>query len=62
MIDNYDLFPNNIVLSAFSSILALITAPGVDPYVTGIILPVVLFAAGKLADFAFRLWREKKRR
>lgn len=59
--DQYDSLPTNGILSGVSSFFGLVVSQ-IDPVYTGIVLPIALFAAGKLADFAFRLWREKKNR
>lgn len=60
LMENYDSHTTNIVLAGVSGFFGFLV--GGDPAISGIALPVILFIAGKLADFAFRLWRERKNR
>lgn len=61
LMDHYDQLPMNGVLAGVSSFFGLVVS-GIDPVWTGIVLPVALFAAGKVADFAFKVWLERRRK
>ena len=53
----YDLFPTNMLLSAGSGFVAMIS--NLDPVIT-IVLPVAFFIVGKAVDVAVRIYLAKK--
>lgn len=61
LMDHYDALPTNGILSACSGFIAFIVS-GVDPVITGIIMPIAFFAVGKALDLAVKVWLDKRRR
>lgn len=61
LMDHYDSLPTNGVLSAASSFFALVVS-GIDPVYTGIIMPIALFALGKIVDVVVKVYIERRRR
>jgi hypothetical protein len=57
--DSYEHLPTNAALSGFSAVYAFFFA-GLDPVVTGFILPIALFAIGKTVDVLVKIFLEKR--
>lgn len=61
LMEHYDSFPTNGILSAASGFLGFLIS-GVDPVISGIVMPLALFAIGKGIDIVLRLYLDKRNR
>lgn len=61
LMNHYDSLPTNGILSAGSALLAFIVS-GVDPVITGILMPILFFAIGKGIDIVVKVYLDKRRK